>query len=226
MNAHKNNSMSIQHHPSEALLIDYAAGAMGPAQSMVLATHLHACAECRAQIRAAEAVGGALLEDIATTSMAADALDRALAAIDRPEPEQPSPQPARAQVPQPADWIAVPPEVAEAASRKRWVAPGVWVAPVDTGAKDGPLSYLLRVGKRMRMPQHTHAGSELTVILKGAFVDGRVRFGPGDLAEVDDDVEHSPVILDDGECVCLVACDNPLIVKDWLGRIVQSYAGI
>lgn len=220
--------MNIKHHPSEALLIDYASGAMGPAQSMVIATHVHACPACRAQVEAAEAMGGALLESLPDAGLSSGALDRALAAIEQPEPEMP---PARAQAPQPADWIKVPPEVAEAARRKRWVAPGVWIAPIyadDRGRplKGQPLSYLLRVGAGMRMPEHTHKGCELTIILKGAFADGDSLFRPGDLAETNDDIQHSPHITGDGECVCLVACDHPLVVKETIGRLVQRYAGI
>ena len=223
-----NKTMSINHHPSDALLIDYAAGSLGPARALVIAAHIHACAACQASVAAAEAVGGALLEDLSGAPMSPDALDRALARLEQPESE-PAP-PARTQAPhppaQPQDWIRVPAEVAEAAGRKRWVAPGVWVAPIDTGTPGGPLSYLLRVGQGMRMPQHTHTGSELTLVLKGAFLDGDDRYGPGDVSEVDDEVEHSPAILAGEECVCLVACDNRLIVRDWLGRLVQSYAGI
>lgn len=222
-------AMNIKHHPSEALLIDYASGAMGPAQALVLAAHVHACAHCRSQVEAAEAMGGALLESLPDAGLSPGALDRALERIEQPAPE-PAPL-VRAPVPQPADWIRVPAEVLEAARHKRWVAPGVWVAPIYADERGRPrkgqtLAYLLRVGAGMRMPEHTHNGCELTLILKGAFADGDQVFRPGDVAETDDDVQHSPHIAGDGECVCLVACDNPLVVKDWLGRIVQNYAGI
>jgi len=220
-----NKTMSINHHPSDALLIDYAAGSLGPARALVIAAHVHACAACQASVAAAEAVGGALLEDLSGSPLSPDALDRALARLEQPGSGTEAP-PARTQAPSPTDWIRVPAEVAEAVARKRWVAPGVWVAPIDMGEPGGPLSYLLRVGQGMRMPQHTHAGSELTLVLKGAFLDGDDRYGPGDVSEVDDEVEHSPAILAGEECVCLVACDNRLIVRDWLGRLVQSYAGI
>jgi len=216
-------AMNIKHHPSEALIVDYASGAMGPAQAMVVAAHVHACAHCRAAVADAEAVGGALLETLPDTPLAEDALDRALARLDEPARET---APAPKSAAQPDDWIRVPPEVAQAAARKRWVAPGVWVAPIDTGGEGGPLSYLLRVGARMRMPTHTHKGCELTLVLKGAFRDGREVYAAGDLAEADDDVEHSPAIMGKEECICLVACDNRLVVREWLGRVVQSYAGI
>lgn len=214
--------MSIRHHPSEALLVDYASGAMGAAQSLVIASHVHACAECRARVEAAEAVGGALLEELGPAAMSDEALDLALARIERPAP---APE-RRVEAPQPPDWIAVPLEVREAARRKRWVAPGVWVAPVLANAAGEPLSYLLRVGAGMRMPEHTHAGCELTLILKGSFRDGESVFRAGDVAEADDDVEHSPHIAADGECVCLVACDNPLIVRGVIARAVQAIARI
>jgi putative transcriptional regulator len=215
---------TIKHHPSDALLVDYASGAMGPAQTMVIAAHVHACPRCRDQVTAAEAMGGALLDSLPDAGLSAGALDRALARLELSAPE-PSPT-AWAPAPQPADWIKVPTEVAVAATRKRWLAPGVWMAPVDAGTSGGPLSYLLRVGARLRMPVHTHRGSELTLVLKGAFRDGRDTFGAGDLAEADDSVEHSPAILGREECVCLVACDNRLVVKEWLGKVVQTYAGI
>ena len=41
-------TMSIKHHPSDALLIDYAAGSLGPARGLIIAAHVHACAACRA----------------------------------------------------------------------------------------------------------------------------------------------------------------------------------
>lgn len=215
--------MNIRHHPSDALLVDYASGAMGPAQAMVIAAHVHACSKCRDQVDAAEAVGGALLESLPDAGLSTGALDRALARLEQPAPETP---PAREPAPQPADWIRVPPEVLEAAQHKRWIAPGVWISPIDTGTQGGPLSYLLRVGARMRMPVHTHQGCELTLVLKGAFRDDREVYAAGDLAEADDAIEHSPAIIGRDECVCLVACDNRLVVREWLGKVVQTYAGI
>ena len=214
--------MNIRHHPSEALLIDYASGAIDQARALVIASHVHACDHCRAQVRTAESAGGALIEALAPVELSESALDRALAALEVPEPPPVETSEATA----PADWIATPPEVAAALRRKRWVAPGVWVAPVLDRREGAPLSYLLRVGAGMRMPEHTHRGSELTLILKGAFVDGETRYEAGDLAEVDDTVEHSPHITADGECVCLVACDNPLVVGGVLARLVQAYARI
>lgn len=215
--------MSPQHHPSDALVADYASGAMDPARALVMASHVHACPLCRERVALAESVGGALVESLPPAELAGDALQRALAALDAPEPPPPAPSPPATA---PAGWIAVPPEVAAAARRRRWVAPGVWVAPVLPPRPGRPLSYLLRVGPGMRMPEHTHHGTELTLVLTGAFLDGDDRYGAGDLAEADDDVRHSPHIAREGPCVSLVACDHPLVTDGRIARLVQAYAGI
>ncbi|HEY5107597.1 MAG TPA: ChrR family anti-sigma-E factor [Caulobacteraceae bacterium] len=217
----KPDNMIPSHHPSDALLIDYAAGSLEPGRLLILGVHLGACAACRDVVALAESVGGALLCELPAAEMAPDALARAMARIERP--------PAPSQAPNattPQDWIRVPADVALAAKRhRRWAAPGVWVAPVSGRAR-GPRSYLLRVGAGMSVPRHTHAGVELICVLKGAYTDRGEIHGPGDFAENDDTVEHTPRVTADGECICLIAADNALIPRDWVGRLFQPLVGI
>src|SRR5206468_12915705 len=111
-----------------------------------------------------------------------------------------------------------------ARSRRRWAAPGVWIAPV-LGRRRAPRAYLLRVGAGMRVPRHTHRGMEMVCVLKGAFGDGEIIYGPGDFACSDDAVVHAPQIGAEGECVCLIAADAPLIPLDWVGRVFQPVVG-
>ena len=51
--------MTPTHHPSDALLLSYAAGTTAEAEALAMSTHLTFCPECRARLAAAEAVGGA-----------------------------------------------------------------------------------------------------------------------------------------------------------------------
>lgn len=211
--------MTPSHHPSQALLIDHAAGNLAAGQAFVVATHVSACATCRGEVDLAEAVGGVLLADLAPADMAPDALARALARIERPAPAK-APPPAR------PDWIIVPPDVLEAAhKRRRWAAPGVWVAPVAKGPGD-LRTYLLRVGAGMSVPRHTHRGPEMVCVLKGAFVDGEHTYRPGDFAYSDSEIEHRPEVTGDDECVCLFAAEGALIPRDWVGRVFQPFVRI
>src|ERR1700761_4950153 len=200
------------HHPSEDLILDLARGALEPGRALVIATHLNACPACRAATRFAEAVGGALVAEIEPSELAPDALARAMAGIARPPPP-PTKPPA-----QPDGWIRVPPDVLEAAHRhRRWAAPGVWVANITGNPKAGPRSYLLGVAAGMAVPEHTHKGAELVCVLKGAFEDRGVIYGPGDFAESDEAVEHRPHVTRDSECVCLAAADSALVPRELIG---------
>lgn len=212
--------MSVRHHPSHDLLVDYATGALRADRALVVVTHLRACQACAGEVALAEAVGGALLASLPPTDLAADALERALARIERPPPNSPT------RTPRPPGWIEIPPDVVEAVrTRRRWAAPGVWVAPV-IGEPGGPRSYLLRVGARMGVPRHTHLGSEMVCVLKGAFTDRGETYSPGDFIESDDEVDHQPRVTAEGECICLVAVDASLVARDWIGRIFQPFVRI
>lgn len=208
----------VQHHPRSERLMEYAVGAAGAERSLVLATHLGVCGDCAAEVAAAEALGGALLDSLPPAPLRADALAHALARVERPV------SPPRAASPTPSDWIEVPRAVAEAArTRRRWAAPGVWVAPVTGGPRRG---YLLRVAGGMSMPRHTHAGVEMVCIVKGAFLDRGETYGPGDFCESDETVSHTPAAVVGGECVCLVAVDSSLIALDWIGKLFQPLVRI
>jgi putative transcriptional regulator len=61
--------MSVTHHPDDMLLTAHAAGGLDFAMAMIVAAHLSFCPACRALVRTAENVGGALLDDIAPVAM-------------------------------------------------------------------------------------------------------------------------------------------------------------
>ena len=78
----------------------------------------------------------------------------------------------------------------------------------------------------MRMPLHGHCGSELAVVLSGAYEDELGRFARGDLADHGEEVTHQPRSdLREG-CVCLIATDRPLRFSTPLLRLVQPMLGI
>jgi putative transcriptional regulator len=212
--------MSPTHHPDTCLLIDYATGALDVGARLVIGGHLGVCADCRDAVAQAEALGGALLWSLPPAAMSPDALSLALGRIERPAPGPSAPPRG------PADWIAIPPEaIAAATKRRRWAAPGVWVAPISQGP-GGARSYLLRVAAGMSVPRHTHRGAEMILVLKGAYADGATRHGPGDFAVNDESIDHQPRIIGDGECVCLIAAEDALVPRDWVGRLFQPFVGI
>ena len=71
-----------EHHLSEEILMAYAAGSLPEALSLVVASHITLCPECRAAVEAYEALGGSLMEDISPASLPESALSNIFAKLD------------------------------------------------------------------------------------------------------------------------------------------------
>ena len=208
--------MSVQHHPSQELLLGHAAGTRAGGPALLMHVHLRACAACSAEVARLECIGGALLDEQPPASMAPDALARTLARLDSPPEPPPARQPQGIDLAGALDGLRLGP--------RRWLGPGMWMRPVLGEAPER--TYLLRSGPGRRLPRHTHVGTELVCVLKGAFSDETGRYGPGDFAESDERLAHAPVTDDDGECLCLIAAEGPMRFEGALFRALQPLFGV
>lgn len=203
------------HHPDESLLIEYAAGSLSEAKSLLVATHLALCPACRKAVEDGEIVGGALLQSSAYTVNAGDprepvtgsgARDVQQAASDR----GPLPAPLR-------DYIGTP------------FADIKWT-PVWRGLAEYPLPgfgqgvRLLSIPGGGRMPRHTHEADELTLVLQGAFGDVTGHYARGDVATADPSIDHRPRADAGEQCICLAVEDGALRLTGWTGRFFQVAA--
>lgn len=223
-----------QHHPGDELLLAYASGNLAEAASLAVATHLALCPRCRHEVHRLEAMGGALLEEMPAAPVGDDLLARIMAQLDAPAPVAPRPLPANTDT---ADAAAAPgrpllPQplrgyVGGDLSGLSWrrVMRGVEEAEVRCGPGDasGAKVRLLRIKGGMAMPQHTHGGSELTLVLAGGFTDAMDHYLRGDFAETDNSVDHQPVADAGEDCICLTVTDAPLRLTGTLGRLLNPF---
>ena len=82
---------------------------------------------------------------------------------------------------------------------------------------------LLRIPAGREMPVHGHNGTELTMVLRGAFLDDGRRYSPGDVEISDQATEHAPVADVGEDCICLVASDATLKFSGLLPRLAQKF---
>jgi len=206
----------IRHHVSDQLLMAYAAGALPEAFSLVLATHLSLCDDCRARLGAFEAVGGAVLEGCAAP-MPEEALNACMARLGQPAAARPAPAPRRhALIPQPLqDYIGGD----LSAVKWRPLGMGVRQAILPTGR--GARARLLYIPAGQAVPDHGHRGTELTLVLQGAYRDATDRFGPGDLEIAGEELDHTPIAEPGADCICLAATDAPLRFNSLVPRLLQ-----
>lgn len=204
--------MSPRHHPSPDILAAYAAGALEPGFGLVVGAHVRMCAACRAQLGAFEAASGAALQEMAPAAIAPDALSRTMARL-----EEQAAQPKLDNRPF-ADQLTLKP--------KKWIAPGIWVAAVDTPHAKENRVYLLSVAPGMPTARHHHSGAEFCTVLKGAYRDEVGQFSAGDFAAAEAELHHLPVVQGDEACVCLFATEGRLKPEGVLSRLAFAYADV
>jgi putative transcriptional regulator len=210
--------MTIRHHLSDPLLMAYAAGDLPEAFGLVVATHLSMCDDCRARAGSFEAVGGALIEGCGSVAVDDGSLTAVLARIDEtPQaPRRTAPLPRKGVLPGPlADYVG-----GDLAS-VRWRPLGMGVRQAILPTDRGASARLLYIPAGQAVPDHGHRGTELTLVLQGAFRDATDRFGPGDVEIATEDLEHTPVAEAGADCICLAATDAPLRFNALIPRLLQ-----
>lgn len=213
---------NITHHLPYGLMMAYSAGTLPEAFSLTIATHIAMCDECRAQLGSMDAVGGALLDDMDVAPMDDCSLEMTLARITGAEaaPKEPIAR-LNSDVPAPlADYIG------GSLKDVRWrpIGMGVKQAILDTDGQ--AIARLLYIPAGTSVPDHGHRGTELTLVLRGAFSDETDRFGPGDIEVANEDLNHTPVADISGDCICLAATDAPLKFNSLIPRLAQRFLRI
>ena len=218
------------HHPGDALLIDYAGGALSEGAALAVATHLAFCPGCRRTAVEMEAVGGALLDGLEPENMSPDCLDAVFARIDGDRPPG-SPLPSCRPVGvQPAPTVSPRPPLPEPL---RGYLPGgtengCWrflqrgMRFLEIAAGRTGTTRLIRMTGGVVVPRHTHGEIELTVVLEGGFSDASGRFQPGDIAVGDPSIDHRPVSDPEG-CLCLAATVGGLRLTGPVGRLFSRF---
>ena len=81
--------------------------------------------------------------------------------------------------------------------------------------------YHIRAGGRI--PEHTHRGSEMTLILEGGFSDANGSYHKGDFLLRQPGDVHAPTALQSEDCICLAVLDAPLKFTDWKFRWMNPF---
>ncbi|MGB5865877.1 MAG: ChrR family anti-sigma-E factor [Sulfitobacter sp.] len=210
----------INHHLDDATLMAYAAGTLPEAFNLIVATHLSLCDTCRADAGAYDALGGALLETTDAT-LTEGSLHKTLSLIESA----------------PADISTMPRSVGTFPTplqdyvggdldAVRWRPLGMGVKQAILPTSKDATARLLYIPAGAAMPDHGHGGTEITLVLKGAFQDDDGYFARGDIEIADSDVQHIPVADIHEDCICLTVTDAPLRFAGIFPRIWQKFARI
>lgn len=206
---------AITHHTPDALLAAYAASSLPQAYALVVAAHISLCLECRAAYEAHQACGGVVLDSVGTEAISQGLKSRVLDLLDAPFELAPT-------------YVRTgvyPGPVMEALKGRppRWKSLGLGVRQSILSLDREGSARLLYIPPGQAVPDHSHSGLELTLVLQGSFSDATGRFAVGDLEVADQVLEHTPTADSGAPCICLAATDAPLRFNALMPRLLQPF---
>ncbi|MEL6235370.1 MAG: ChrR family anti-sigma-E factor [Pseudomonadota bacterium] len=228
-----------EYHPTDDMILGYASGSLSEGLSLLMASHLTYCAECRQRVEKLESLGGAMLSAMSVPNMTPPAFDDILARLG---PQDPAPGIGATStgatgaqgngVARPAQAMAstvLPAAIrdriggSEAEISWRFRMPGLSEHVISTSETESVS--LLRARPGARMLAHTHHGDEATLIFSGEMRDGDRVYRRGDVAIADEADDHRPEIVGEETCYCLIVMSGSMQFTGRLGKVLNLFHG-
>ncbi|PJG58811.1 ChrR family anti-sigma-E factor [Aeromonas cavernicola] len=219
----------IKAHPTDPMLRAFAADQLALPLAVGLAAHCEFCPACATRLKGfeEELANQYLADDVTApprTSVAQaelapefEALLAAIVAQPQPEPTTTLRQASEIQV---AGRAYPLPRVLARYRSPKWRHIGAirqQSLPLD---EMGARASLLYIDAGGRIPEHTHQGYELTLLLAGSIDDGDTRYQAGDFIWRDASHAHSPHTPDG--CLCYTVQDAPVQFTKGLSRLLNG----
>lgn len=208
----------IKHHPKDSLLSQFVEGNLPASISVAIAAHVEMCPCCQKktqQLEAQEArvqLGGDM--DSALSSDF-EAMMQAITLDDEIDEVKEYIQPTFNY--QGRD-VQLPRAIANI-DRTKFSGVGK-IARSRLLLEDGDLrSSLLQIGAEGEIPEHTHTGFEITLLLDGDFADEAGEYVPGDFIWQDGKHNHSPRTKEG--CLCFTVVSSALHFNKGLSKLLN-----
>lgn len=218
----------------EILLMDYAAGTLDRAHNILVASYLTLSPAGRRYVSDCEALGAAMMEHLCDeATMEKTCLESVLARIDCEDNHYTDinsmEEPGRMDSFHIENCAALPRPLAQMLSYSKkssikWTGNLTGIEWIDLKFDDSPTrARLIRCCPGFVLPHHHHHGTEITLVLDGAFEDSSGRYVRGDLVIMDDGSDHKPEADKDLGCVILTLNVSPIRFTGVLTRFLNPF---
>ena len=208
-------------HPEIELLTEYSAGTLPLAQAACISAHLNYCGQCRRSVEQLEDIGAALLDGLQAEPVGDAQLDAVLARLDDAPPLRYS-KPEQGETGRTPGILQrlMSGQYTELAWKK--VTKTLSISYLKTGDPNFEFAlYHIKAGGKI--PEHTHHGSEMTLVLEGGFSDAEGSYHQGDFLFREPSDVHAPTALQSEDCICLAVLDAPLKFTGWKYRWMNPF---
>ena len=216
-----NEQATLNTQVLDALLLDYATGALSRPLELLVETHLAMNEKSSRSVRMLMQLGGILLEDSEPVSLSEGALQNVMSQLNQFDKETAE---IFSRVSECAEWLPHPiaKYVPEANCKQSWRRAGIGILETDINfGEAGGKAKIYRIASGTAVPIHSHTGAEVTLVLSGGFTDETGSYGPGDIAIQEAGSEHQPVADDDGECMVLAVNEGEIRLTGPIGRVLN-----
>lgn len=223
----------IKHHPSETLLAQYCSAQLPASLSVAVSIHVDMCPVCQAKVAQLEAENAKEVfsesqlssstvknsHDTEEVDFGTDLLN--LITADPSIDEVYEVEPVTIQVNEHNYEL---PRALTRISHGRFTQVGK-LARSRVAIDDGPLrSSLLHIGAGGEIPEHTHTGFEVTLLLDGEFSDEEGSYVPGDFIWQDGSHQHTP--LTKNGCLCFTVVSSALHFNKGLSKLLNPIGNL
>ncbi len=211
----------IHHHPDEAHLLEYSAGALSAPHALCVRMHLNQCLRCRCQADMLDSIGAVVMDRQTvegTDGLAPDLFGRIL---DRIDDEKPAP--ASKPTPGGDPLHKLLGDNLEDLPWKRQLGDVSVLDITDRFPGQPDRIVLQKLNAGGRAPRHSHRGEETTLVVQGGFTDSRGVFEAGDFVILDQTVDHQPVALHGDDCITFSILSAPVRLTGTFLRIFNPF---
>jgi len=207
----------------------YAAGCLDPAFCLMVETQAALRPDVERAVLRAETIAGVFFESEETTALSDGAINKALAMIDAYEAgHRPETNAVKGAGDGLDELLHLPEPLRETAlhsfQKHKWqgLTQGIRRLKLDAGSQAEVELYRIEPG--CTVPEHSHAGSEFTLVVSGGFSDESGSYGPGDISLKGENDTHEPTGDMDGVCYALAVRDGGLKFTGMMG-LIQRLVG-
>lgn len=218
----------IKLHPSNEYLQQYVEGQLSPAESLVVAAHCELCEHCSETVHELTVFSA---EDSLCISSSDSNVDYSsmIAQICALEGNEPRYHYESVTVHPTLEVDGLKFEVPRCLGRfapdtTKWtkVVGKTWQASVDLGSDIS--ANFIYMEPNANVPEHTHKGNELTLVLNGHFHDGIATYQSGDFVKMNMSNVHAPQTDTDMGCLVFSVIDRPLYFTSGWARLVNPFS--